>query len=149
MAIVTRNGEAFGCRGQPLKFYENNCGYVRVFHNGRKVSLHRLVAEAFLPNPQGKPHVNHKDGNKKNCAAKNLEWVTQSENEKHAFKTGLKKPHGSYCPGESNGRAKLSLSQVKEIRIAFSTRKRGEKSWLKYGISQVMYYNIARRRNWL
>lgn len=54
--------------------------------------VHRLVAEAFIPNPNGLPIVNHKDGNKVNNCASNLEWVTESENRFHAFRNGLSKP---------------------------------------------------------
>lgn len=55
--------------------------------------VHRLVAQAFLPNPEGLKEVNHKDGNKDNNRADNLEWCTRSHNVKHSFDTGLKKPH--------------------------------------------------------
>lgn len=52
-------------------------------------NIHRLVALAFVPNPDGLPEVNHKDGNKANNDAHNLEWVTSSGNKLHAYATGL------------------------------------------------------------
>ncbi len=55
-------------------------------------TIHRLVADAFVSNPDSLPIVNHKDGNKANNCADNLEWVTASENSFHASRTGLSKP---------------------------------------------------------
>lgn len=70
-------------RGEPflLKCQEDECGYyrVRATIERRKMTfkIHREVAKAFIPNPLKLPQVNHKDGNKKNNAIDNLEWVTK------------------------------------------------------------------------
>lgn len=73
----------------------NTCGYpsVRLRENNKPVdkAVHRLLAQAFIPNPENKPHVNHKDGNKQNNSLKNLEWATVGENVQHAWDTGLQK----------------------------------------------------------
>lgn len=74
-------------------------GYLRItlYKNGmaKKYLVHRLVAQTFIPNPENKPQINHLDGNKQNNKVDNLEWCTNSENQKHAYKTGLEKPR---CP---------------------------------------------------
>ena len=70
-----------------LSQFLNHRGYARVNlwkeNKSRKYSVHRLVAEAFIPNPDSKPQVNHIDENKTNNSVENLEWCTQLENHNH------------------------------------------------------------------
>lgn len=74
----------------------NGNGYliVNLKHEGvqRIITVHRLVAEAFIPNVKNKRCINHIDGNKRNNSVENLEWVTHKENMQHAVKFGLINP---------------------------------------------------------
>ena len=94
-------------------------GYKRIKLSNKIASksylVHRIVAIAFIPNPDNKETINHKDGNKQNNNISNLEWATQSENNKHAFKTGLKSFTYKNMIASTKGR-KLSENQVENIR---------------------------------
>ena len=87
---------------------------VRLIHQSkdRTMRVHRLVAEAFIPNPDNKDTVNHIDGNKQNNRVSNLEWVDRTEQMLHAYDLGLKTSR----VGSANSNAKLTDEQVREIR---------------------------------
>lgn len=93
--------------------YKNSNGYLNIvlhisgieIHKG----IHQIVAETYIPNPENKPTVNHKDGDKENNWDWNLEWSTQSENNQHAVDTGLRKAPS----GEQVHFSKYSTKQVK------------------------------------
>lgn len=90
--FVRSDGKIFNNKTGKLKeemHITNQSGYEIVNINGRVLLIHRIVAECFIPNPENKPIVNHKDGNKTNNHVENLEWCTNSENVQHAWDTGL------------------------------------------------------------
>lgn len=76
----------------------------------RSTLLHRIVAKTFIPNPDNKPTVNHKDGNKRNNAVSNLEWATHQENIIHALRTGLRDLRGTRAISN-----KYSEKQVRDM----------------------------------
>jgi hypothetical protein len=75
----------------------------------QRISVHRLVASVFIPNPGNKPCVNHIDGNAENNCIENLEWCTYSENENHSYK----------ILGKINPRRKLTIQEVNEIKSRY------------------------------
>ena len=87
------NGHTITPRELAIRIYKNQrYARVRLYRDGKPKDyvVHRIVAEAFIPNPYNKPQVNHIDGNRSNNMVENLEWCTASENQRHAYKTGLK-----------------------------------------------------------
>ena len=88
---IDRFNKKWNCRIMKPTYVGKHYQMVRLCKDGKtkNMKVHRLVAEAFVSNPDNKPQVNHIDGNKDNNCASNLEWVTNSENQIHARNNGL------------------------------------------------------------
>lgn len=108
--VITKNGEVMNKHnGRILKPQLNGKGYLRVSIGKQLMFIHRLVAQKYVPNPENKLQVNHKDGNKLNNYYENLEWVTNQENRNHAVENDL------YLYGTRCSWSKLTSAQVLEI----------------------------------
>lgn len=88
--VKYKDGRVYTYKSKPLKLYKDYAGYLFTVNN---IKVHRLVAMAFLPNPNNLPVVNHKDFNRSNNNIENLEWCSHYDNIHHA----LKKPNRRKC----------------------------------------------------
>jgi hypothetical protein len=116
----------------------NDRGYVivRLKINGKTTTkkLHRLIAETWLPNPENKPQVNHKDGDKTNNHLSNLEWMTGSENVVHAYDNGI------MARGKEHVHCIYGLVVIKDgIEI---TTLYGLSAWKAFGLSSGSVYRV-------
>lgn len=108
------------------------------------LKVHRLVAQAFIPNPENKPQVNHIDGNGLNNRVDNLEWCTAGENKKHAYAIGYQSSTGS-----KNARAKLTEEGVLQICMFFhQTRNTPKQATDKFNISMQQATKIRSKQAW-
>lgn len=131
-------------RRKVLKAYSNGCGYLKVNlydqeGNCKKKYIHRIVAEAFLPNPLHLKEVNHIDCNKRNNSVSNLEWCDRKSNLQHSYEHGRKRT----C--ENHGSAKLNWLAVHDIRTKMLSQKQYAE---KYHISISNISAIQTNRIW-
>lgn len=145
---TTSNGNT-ACRTNPEMIFrcgEDAGGYkqVTIAYDGVPLRrrIHRLVANAFIPNPNNLPQVNHIDGNKHNNTVENLEWMTSQENIIHAHTTGLASPKSG---AEASG-AKLTWDDVRFIRA--NTELSRKELALRFGVVGEVISNVVKYKTY-
>lgn len=177
--FVSTLGRLKSLRVQPSRLLTGvlSKGYHRVHLREQGVStyitIHILVARAFIPNPLNKSQVNHKDGNKRNNRVGNLEWNTPLENRRHAAQNGLTATghrNGKYTHpekvqygddhwthrqpqllkwGEAHHNAKLTAEQVNLIRHTYQPHKYSARRLAReFGVSQKTILNILKNKTY-
>lgn len=134
-------------KGRLLVLQLNSKGYYRVNMGGKLVLVHRLVAKHFIYNPNNHPQVNHKDGDKLNNKVDNLEWMNNSENQKHGRSLGLIRT----TKGEERENSILTEDDVRWI-LAHAEIKHPEFNYKKiakkYGVCPQHIGSIMTRKKW-
>lgn len=132
-----------------MKPFEDEDGYLRIQlikDNVRKKHfVHRLVALNFIPNPENKPEVNHKEGNKQDNRVELLEWNTTSENQRHAIANKFYET----AKGEKSGTAKLKEVEVREIHRLWKTGEVSQKYLSDiFGVASAAISRIVNGVRW-
>jgi hypothetical protein len=144
LGVVVNETKGYVLKGTSIN---KNNRYVKI-HLDKFYPLHRLVAEHFNPNPDNLPQVNHKDGNRYNNTASNLEWCSAKDNVKHAYSSGLKTNKG-----EINPVSKLTERDVKLIwslrNTKLTARQIRDRLGLKVSVASVKSVRQGKNWSWL
>jgi len=143
---VPRGEQKVTFKGVNLKTAVQNKGYEYLtlykHSKGRRKYIHRLVAEAFIPNPKNKPQVNHIDCIRLNNNVTNLEWVTPLENSIHAT------IEGSVKCGEDSPNARFSYKDIEDMRRMYEDGLTQKEIAIKYNIKQNYVSKIVNYKIW-
>lgn len=147
--LITQDGKVFNIKKETeISQCKSRKGYLKVnlYIRGKNklVFVHRLVANKYIPNPENKPQINHKDGNKTNNFYKNLEWCTQKENMHHAMKNGLRADR----KGEKNTFSKFTNKQVLNIRKLYNNGEKIKIIARNHNVSYSAIYFIIKKLSW-
>ena len=132
-----------GCYLKPW-LIGNGYEMVMLFNPKKKYLVHRLIADAFVPNPKNLPEINHIDGNRLNNKPENLEWVTSKTNKQHAWDNGLYRHRGEQHPLTT-----LTVKDIKEIRKLCTEGKYTQRKIAQiFGVDPMTISNIKLGKTW-
>lgn len=135
-------------KGKIITLQLNTSGYpaFRIWSGGKgkTIAVHRLLALAFIPNPDNKPYINHLNGVRTDNRVDNLEWCTPSENSTHACRV-LK---SVYVIGSDNPNAKLNERDIFNIRLLLTSGLSQKDIAERYNVTQVMISRIKLGKAW-
>lgn len=145
--VVFDNGMIFNLHGERMRGGINKSGYRHGIVNGKNRDYHKIIADCFVPNPNGLRDVDHKNGDKLDIRAKNLERVTHSENVRRAYETGLNQKQ---C-GENHHAHKLTKEEVEYIRSVYSKRDPEYSATAlarKFGVDRTTIRDVVCGKTW-
>ena len=143
---IYEDGTLIGKRGQKMSFSDNGKGYliIGLMLNGKRVTKaqHRLLAEAFIPNPDNLPEVDHKDADRSNNSLDNLRWITHGGNIEHSFNM-----ENRNATGENNANCCTEETIVKQICELLS-KGLSSAGVRNMGFDYSLVRTIKARKNW-